>query len=204
MRTPQERDIKVSSNSASIEIKSLPSPQPEGFSGAVGTFTIDSRLVGNSFRTNDPATLIYTVTLSTGNIKYVKEPEIDFPSEFELYNPHTDYDTRVNGSNVSGTMTVEYTFVPQATGQFKIGSDRFVYFNPSNGQYVTLSTPVYDIKVAQGTSAAASAEQKDIESKNTDILHIKTGDKHPAMHRNYVIGTWWYWALMVLMVAGVA
>lgn len=203
VRTPQERDIKVSSNSASIEIKSLPSPQPEGFSGAVGTFTIDSRLVGNSFRTNDPATLIYTVT-GTGNIKYVKEPEIDFPSEFELYNPHTDYDTRVNGSNVSGTMTVEYTFVPQATGQFKIGSDRFVYFNPSNGQYVTLSTPVYDIKVAQGTSAAASAEQKDIESKNTDILHIKTGDKHPAMHRNYVIGTWWYWALMVLMVAGVA
>ena len=70
-------------------------------------------------------------------------------------------------------MTVEYTFVPQATSQFKIGSDRFVYFNPSNGQYVTLSTPVYDIKVAQGTSAAASAEQKDIESKNTDILHIK-------------------------------
>ena len=35
VRTPQERDIKVSSNSASIEIKSLPSPQPEGFSGAV-------------------------------------------------------------------------------------------------------------------------------------------------------------------------
>lgn len=202
VRTPQERDIKVSSNSAAIDIKPLPLPQPEGFSGAVGTFEIDSRLVGNNFRTNDPATLIYTIT-GTGNIKYVKEPEIDFPSEFELYNPQTDYDTRVNGSNVSGKMTVEYTFVPQATGDFRIGSDKFVYFNPSNHQYVTLATPVYDIKVAKGATSSASVEQKDIESKNTDILHIKTGDKHPALHRTYVIATWWYWALVALMIAGV-
>lgn len=202
VRTPQERDIKVSSNSAAIDIKPLPIPHPEGFSGAVGTFEIDSRLVGNNFRTNDPATLIYTIT-GTGNIKYVKEPEIDFPSEFELYNPQTDYDTRVNGSNVSGKMTVEYTFVPQATGDFRIGSDKFVYFNPANHQYVTLSTPVYDIKVAKGATSAASVEQKDIESKNTDILHIKTGDKHPELHRTYVIATWWYWTLVALMIAGV-
>ena len=79
VRQPREAKIKVSSNSGSINILPLPQPQPDGFNGAVGTFDIDSRLVGNSFRTNDPATLIYTIR-GTGNIKYVKEPVIDFPT----------------------------------------------------------------------------------------------------------------------------
>ncbi|WP_300905379.1 BatD family protein, partial [uncultured Duncaniella sp.] len=53
VRQPKEAKIKVNSNSASINILPLPQPQPEGFAGAVGTFKVDSRLVGNSFRTND-------------------------------------------------------------------------------------------------------------------------------------------------------
>lgn len=177
VQNPQERQIKVSSNSASIDIKPLPQPQPEGFSGAVGEFKIDSRLVGNSFRTNDPATLIYTIS-GTGNIKYVKEPVIDFPSEFEQYTPKSDINAQITGTNVSGTMTVEYTFVPQAVGDFKIGSDSFVYFDLARHQYVTLSTPGYDIQVAKGISSGSTVERKDIEAKNTDILFIKTGDKN--------------------------
>ena len=32
---------------------------------------------------------------------------------------------------MTGTMTVEYTFVPQTVGQFHIGSAPFIYFDPS-------------------------------------------------------------------------
>lgn len=198
MRQPREQKIKVSSNSASVDIKPLPSPAPEGFSGAVGTFKIDSRLVGSSFRTNDPATLIYTIS-GTGNIKYLKEPEIDFPSEFELYSPKSDIDTRVSGSDVSGTMTVEYTFVPQSVGSFTIGSDKFVYFNPSSGQYVTLSTPTYPIKVAKGLSApAATEDQKAIENKNSDIRHIYLGDKNPTFSHSLAVERPFYWLLYLV------
>ncbi|MDE5651299.1 MAG: BatD family protein, partial [Duncaniella sp.] len=144
VRQPKETKIKVSSNTGSIDIKPLPQPQPDGFTGAVGDFKIDSRLVGNSFRTNDPATLIYTIS-GTGNIKYVKEPVIDFPSEFEQYTPKSDIQTTVRGNDVTGTMTVEYTFVPQSVGDFTIGSDKFVYFNPQTRDYVTLTTPSYPI-----------------------------------------------------------
>ncbi len=202
VRNPQERSIKVSSNTGALDVKPLPSPQPEGFTGAVGTFSIDSRLVGNSFRTNDPATLLYTIS-GTGNIKYIKEPEIDFPSEFELYSPKSDIDADVtpNGQNVSGTMTVEYTFVPQTVGDFHIGSDKFVYFNPSSAQYVTLTTPSYDIKVAKGLTASTDVERHDIAAKNTDILHIVTGDKNPATSHTLVLGEWWYWVLYAVVAA---
>lgn len=201
VRDPKEREIKITSNSASIDIKPLPTPQPQGFSGAVGTFTAESHLVGNSFRTNDAATLIYTIK-GTGNIKYLKEPVIDFPDEFEQYTPKSDISANVQGSNVTGTMTVEYTFVPQTVGDFKIGSDKFVYFNPATKEYVTLDTPVYDIKVAKGASSPVSdSDRKDIQAKNTDILHIVTGPKHPSRSHILVPSCWWYWMLYPLSVA---
>lgn len=190
---PTEKQIKVSSNTASTNILPLPSPQPDGFSGAVGTFKVDSRLVGNTFRTDDAATLIYTIS-GTGNIKYLKEPALDFPSEFELYEPQSDIDTRVQGSNVSGTMTINYTFVPRQVGQFRIGSDRFVYFDPAKRQYVTLSTSPFDIKVTQGANASAVARQN-IASKNTDIRHIHLHGAAPSHGNNLVIEKVWYWLL---------
>ncbi|MDE6100426.1 MAG: BatD family protein [Paramuribaculum sp.] len=198
LSTPREKKIQVTSNTASIDIKPLPTPKPEGFTGAVGKFDISSRLVGNSFRTNEPATLIYTIT-GTGNIKYVKEPVIDFPTEFELYDPKTDYDTKVVGNNVSGTMTTEYTFVPQSVGKFTIGADKFVYFDPSKNDYVTLTTPSYPISVIQGSE---SVDKQDVEVKNKDILHIMTGSKSPTHGHRPVIGQWWYWMIYLLMAGG--
>ena len=195
VRQPRETKIKVSSNTGSIDILPLPSPKPEGFNGAVGQFTVDSRLVGNSFRTNDPATLIYTIS-GTGNIKYLKEPQIDFPTEFEQYTPKSDIKTSVSGNEVSGTTTVEYTFVPQSVGNFTIGSDKFVYFDPAKRDYVTLNTPTYPIKVAKGLSSPAPTEdQKAIENKNSDIRHIYLGDKHPSMDHTLVVTTLMYWML---------
>lgn len=202
VRQPKEAKIKVSSNTGSIDIKPLPTPQPEGFTGAVGKFSIDSRLVGNSFRTNDAATLIYTIS-GVGNIKYVKEPVIDFPTEFEQYTPKSDIETSVHGNDVSGTMTVEYTFVPQSVGDFTIGSDKFVYFDPSIKEYVTLTTPSYPIKVAKGVSVPVATEQKDVENKNSDIRHIYLGDKHPQKEHTLVVLTSYYWLLYAVLLLAV-
>lgn len=201
VRQPREAKIKVSSNSASINILPLPTPQPDGFFGAVGRFSIDSKLVGNSFRTNDPATLIYTIS-GTGNIKYVKEPVIDFPSEFEQYTPKSDIQAEVQGNDVTGSMTVEYTFVPQSVGDFTIGSDKFVYFDPSTKQYVTLTTPSYNLKVAKGVSTPSTTEKKDIEAKNTDIRHIHQGDKGLARNHKPTVLKTYYWILYAILIIG--
>ncbi len=200
VRQPKEAKIKVSSNTGSIDIKPLPQPQPEGFNGAVGDFKIDSRIVGNSFRTNDPATLIYNIS-GTGNIKYVKEPVIDFPTEFEQYTPKSDIQASVRGNDVTGTMTVEYTFVPQSVGDFTIGSNKFVYFNPQTRNYVTLTTPSYPIKVAKGVSSPVTTEQKDVANKNSDIRHIYLGDKNPQKEHSLVILASYYWLLYAALLA---
>ncbi|WP_295731766.1 BatD family protein [uncultured Muribaculum sp.] len=198
---PVERQIKTTSNSASVIVDALPQPQPEGFTGAVGRFDISSRLNGQVFKTNEAASLVYTIN-GTGNIKYIKEPSIDFPTEFEQYQPQVDIDSHVSGSNVTGTMTIDYTFVPQSVGAFKIGADKFVYFDPSTRQYVTLTTPSYDIKVLQGTAASSAVVGKQsVSSKNSDILHIKLGDLDLQKTHTYVYNAWWYWPIYILLLA---
>ncbi|MDE6416093.1 MAG: BatD family protein [Duncaniella sp.] len=205
VRQPREHKIKVSSNSASINITALPSPRPDGFEGAVGHFNASSRIVGSNFRTGDPATLIYTIT-GTGNIKYLKEPEIDFPSEFDLYTPSSNVETSVSGNDVSGTMTIEYPFVPQAVGKFNIKPHTFVYFNPADRQYHTIVTEGYDINVAKGDNVVSSSvDRQDIEAKNTDIRFIKTGESSVSRDHTPVIYSLWYWlAYIVPVIALVA
>ncbi|MCM1348840.1 MAG: BatD family protein [Firmicutes bacterium] len=198
--SPRERKIQVTSNTASVDIKPLPSPRPDGFTGAVGQFSVSTRLIGSRFLTNDPGTLLYTVS-GTGNIKYVKEPDVDFPSEFEVYTPKSNYDTHMAGQNVTGTMTTEFTFVPQSVGKFTIGADKFVYFDPTKNDYVTIETPSYPITVGQGAESAS--QKKDVEVKNKDIQHIvNSSSENPSFHYTMIITQWWYWILYIVLGAG--
>ncbi len=196
-----DRELKTSSNSVSVDVIPLPQPQPAGFTGAVGNFDISSRLSTSVFKTNDAASLTYKIT-GTGNIKYVKEPVIDFPSEFEQYQPVSDISTRVSGHNVTGTMTVDYTFVPQSVGDFTIGADKFVYFDPARKEYITLNTQSYDIHVTQGSAPSSSepgVARQGIASKNTDILHIRMGKLGLSQNHIFIYRTWWYWPLYILL-----
>lgn len=196
---PVEKKIKVSSNKASVNILPLPQPQPPHFSGAVGTFKVEDRLVGSSYKTEDAASMIYTIS-GTGNIKYLKEPTIDFPSEFELYEPQSEIDAHVSGGNVTGKVTINYTFVPKTSGNFHINVPDFVYFDPTTTSYVTLKTNSFDIKVAQGNEVSASGKQE-IVSKNTDILHIHQGVADLRRASTPVITRVWYWLLYLAAMA---
>lgn len=183
-----------------IKVTPLPDPKPSGFNGAVGNFTYDSSLSSESLRTGEAATLTLTVN-GTGNIKYLKEPKVEFPSDFEQYTPNQNFDTRVSGATVSGTMTAEYTFVPAETGKYSLTTPEFVYFNPATKQYVTLEAKSYDIDVAKGVGVSKVNDQQDIKVKNKDILHIKLGDKGQSKHVSYLadkIGYWLCYPLMLL------
>lgn len=197
---PVEREVHLQPYSSSVNITPLPEPRPAGFDNAVGQFTFESRLAPDKLKTGEAASLEYIIT-GTGNIKYIHEPKPEIPDDFEQFTPKTDYRTRVSGSTVTGTMMVDYTIVPQSVGTFKIPEQKFVYFDPSKKAYVTLTAPGYNMEIAKGSGTTISAEQREIEARNTDILHIKTGDKHLSLAHEPVIFSWWYWTVAALLVA---
>lgn len=196
---PVEKDVHLQPFTSTIDITPLPEPRPAGFDNAVGSFTFESRLSPEKLKTGEAASLEYIVT-GTGNIKYLHEPKPELPTEFEQFTPKTDYRTRVSGATVTGTMVVDYTLVPQSVGTFRIPDQKFIYFDPAKRGYVTLTAPGYTMDIAKGSGTSVSAEQMEIEAKNTDILHIKTGAKNLSKVHQPVIFNWWYWAVPVLLV----
>ena len=201
----ESKDVKLKPRSATLTVRALPQPQPAGFSGAVGKFSASSKLVGNSFKTNDAASIIYTIE-GTGNIKFLSAPTIDFPSEFEVYEPAIDNSARVSGSNMTGTETIEYTFVPQSVGKFTIGGFDFVYFDPQAGDYVTIPVEGYevDVKKGAGVSSTAIGGKQDIQAKNTDIHHIKPNANRPGADTRFLASQAIYWSVypLLLVVGG--
>jgi len=200
----ESKEVKLKPRASVLKVKALPEPKPANFSGAVGRFNASARLIGNVFKTNEAASIIYTIE-GTGNIKFLPVPKIDFPTEFEVYEPSTDNSAHVSGSNMTGTENVEYTFVPQSAGKFNIGEYDFAYFDPADGEYKNIKVDGFEIQVGKGANVSSSAVggKQDIQSKNTDIHHIKPGADNPSSRREFLVGNAMYWSVYPLMLVAV-
>ena len=112
IRQPVENQVQVKSNSVTVNIQPLPEPKPDTFSGAVGQFMVNTEVKPNHFKTYEAATYHFNVS-GTGNIKYLQAPKINFPSQFDVYDPQSNVDAKEVGTSVKGKASFEYTFIPQ-------------------------------------------------------------------------------------------
>lgn len=199
-RRPVEKSVKLQPSTKKLTVKALPEGAPDSFNGAVGTFTASSSVSTTSLRTNEAATLKLTVK-GTGNIEYLKAPEVHFPVEFEMYEPHIETDVRVAGSNITGSSSIEYTFVPQSVGTFDIPPVQFSYFNPQTATYHTIDLDSYTFDVARGKTVSVTDDRQDVNVKNLDIRHIVTGDKNLSQTHSVIVETLWYKLVYVILIA---
>lgn len=199
MRTPVEKEIKVSSNKATINIVPLPEPKPADFCGAVGTFSVSTRMLNDNLKTNEAGTLRLTIK-GNGNLKNIQTPKIAFPSQFDVYDPQTTVDANPSGEHLTGTVTIDYAFVPQYVGKFEIPATSFSYFDPVKNKYERISINGYELDVAKGSSSSSSAPAGLTQRK--DIIHIKTGDLSLANGHIMFVNTWWYllWYIVPLVI----
>lgn len=188
--------LNVSPNDLVVNVRPLPAPKPADFSGGVGKFTLSSQLKSKDFKTNQAASIEYIVT-GTGNLKYVQLPDLStlYPAQLEVYTPTTDVKANVGSSNVSGSVSFDYSFMPLEEGTFKIPSIRLVYFNPETGKYETSESKSYDITVGKGKSSGKSQtnsrlrfdpELQDVDASDLSLVHI------PYIYK------WVYWLWFIL------
>lgn len=194
----------ISSNPLTIHVDKLPSNKPVNFSGGVGVFNLNSMITKTNVGVNDPITLKITIS-GTGNLKMVKNPEIEFPADFEQYDPKVTNKLR-NGSNgVSGQKVIEFLLIPRSAGKFKIPSYEFSYFDLSSKKYKTVRTPEYTINVAQtsngqGKVAVANyTEQDQLRILGQDIRYIHTDDPKMVDRGNYLLTSVKYWLTMIII-----
>lgn len=203
---PIERSITTSSNAATLNVKALPEPRPAGFTGAVGSFNVETALDPELMRTNEASTYSYTVK-GTGNIKFLTLPGMQFPSGIDAYTPKNDIQAKVSngGTNMTGIYRTDYTIVPQEIGNFTIHGEPFVYFDLDKKDYVTVDVPDMPIKVIRGSGAAAPVAQNTLDQTIDDILHIKPSDSELAaaeVHFTFRSPMYWFmYGLIIVILA---
>lgn len=178
-------ELNLKTQPITINVKALPSKnKPADFMGAVGNFTMNAKIDKNELKTNDALTL--TITMSgKGNIELIKIPEINFPPDFEVYDPQITKIINLAKNGVSGTKTFEYIIIPRTPGEFTISPIKFSYFNYSNKKYKSLQSDEFKINVEKGEGQNSNItysgnNQKDIKFIGSDIRHIKTN--HPEFN----------------------
>ena len=189
------RDVKkeIAIPGAKIEVSPLPAGKPASFSNAVGTFQLQSSINSENVKANEAINIKVKIS-GSGNIKYIKNPEIKFPNDFEVYEPRVDTKVNVSGAGVSGTREIEYLAIPRFAGNFKIPSAQFSYFDINTKQYKTLSTPEYNLMVEKGDASSSPhvmnyANKEDIRFFGKDIRFIDTKNLKIREKDDYLFGT---------------
>lgn len=162
-----------------IDVQALPEAgKPEGFSGAVGSYTYKAVMSKENVKADDAVNL--TITLSgNGNIKLVEPTKVNLPEDFETYDAKTNENISVTRSGISGTKTFDYLFIPRHEGEYTIEPVNFSYFDPSKKEYVTLPSPTFNLHVAKGDGTSATVvggtnAKEELKVLGNDIRYIKT------------------------------
>lgn len=202
----QEYDAEIVSNKIVLNVKPLPSPIPEKFSGLVGDFDITAAIDKSTTKTNDPITY-RIVAKGNGNLKLLSEFNLDIPSDIEVYEPKINDNIKVTGSGISGDKTFEYLLIPRIAGKYTIPSLPFSYFNAKQGKFVDADLPEFNIIVEKGDGKEeafinSGVSKKEIELRGKDIYYIWT--KHGKFYKsdNIFFGTALFYILIAIPILG--
>lgn len=188
----------------SINVKALPANKPASFSGGVGEFNLSASLDKSDVKTNEAVTLKLTIS-GTGNLKLISNPKIEFPSDFETYDPKVDNDFHVTNSGLSGTKVIEYLAIPRHPGTYKIPSVEFSYFDIKSNSYKVLKTKEFELNVEKGTASEDinavgyyTSNKEELEILNEDIRYIKQNEVTLSKRGDFFYGTLSYWAFYLI------
>ena len=158
-----------------INIKPFPNPIPDGFTGAVGNFEINTSIDIDSVFVNEAITFKTSIS-GTGNLGLFTIPKIIFSDQIDQFPPTEKFEKNVFRNELSGKMTWEYILVPRVSGKISIPPIRIVYYNTDLNKWETLESKSLIIPVRKANNSYYGEDRfskKDLEFLEQDIRHIK-------------------------------
>ena len=204
------KDVRAMRRSkpVTIQVKELPQlGKPAGFGGTVGNVTMATSLSADTVNANDAIT--YKVTFrGTGNLKLLKAPTINFPLDFEVYDPKESRDLNITENGMAGSVSFEYLIIPRYSGDYKIPAIRFSYFDSQSNTYKTIAGTEYNIHVRKGAdkgqveisagNQVKSFKKEDVRKVGEDIRYLKTEGLNLKAAGVRFFGTTLYWLALLI------
>ncbi len=173
------REVTLNSEPTTLNVLPLPEEnRPEGFGGAVGTYTMTSTASPTTLTVGDPITISMRIT-GRGALEALQMPNFDHWREFKQY-PETsalEYDDEMR---LTGYKTFEKVVIPNNAEITEVPEIRFSFFDPLEKSYKTLTQAPTPLAVTPNTQAVSQptiiAGQTSTERPlniATNIVHIK-------------------------------
>ena len=190
-------EVKRNIVAPSIKIDVLPLPhKPADFSGGVGKFNISAQLNKNELKAGDPLSLRIVVG-GIGNLKLIKQPVVNFPKDWDKYDPKVTDKTKLTSNGLEGNMIYDILAVPRNQGHYTIPPVELTYYDTSLNQYKTIKTQSFEIEVAKGDGSRSSVVDYS-KDQPKDIKDIKKGEAELHSVDNFFFGSVGY--LMSLLI----
>ena len=187
-----------------IDVKPLPSGKPASFSGSVGNYTMTSEISSNNIKANEAVTVKLKIA-GNGNIRLLRNPDVKFPNDFEIYDPKVTTDINTAASGTNGSRTIEYMAIPRYAGDFEIPAIQFSYFDLRTNSYRTLATEPYKLHVERGEGGDVNnpivsnfTNREALRTIGEDIRFIKVNGISFIPVEDILFGTFLYWMCYLL------
>lgn len=171
-----------SSGSEKVVVLPLPEGAPSSFTGAVGSYTMNSYSNKKALKTDEA--LSYTIEITgNGNLPLIENPKIEWNEDLEVYEPKlTENYNHIPTFN--GTKRWEYTAIPHNPGSYATPKYEFTYFDLKSAKYVTLNSESTPLTITgnptknkgQGKSFENSLARKKISKNSTELHSARMGD----------------------------
>ena len=199
--------VVVGSDPLDIEVLPLPSGQPDLFTGLVGQLEVSASIDRTNAQTNDALTYRLEVS-GTGNIRTLPEPELSFPSDFEVYPPDVSERVEPTEDGVRGSKIFEYVIVPRAPGQVTIPAVELAFFDVDAGAYaVAASDPIVLTVAGDPVSAPAGPAGRlrtGVDLQRQDIRFIRIAMPGFGPIGGSLVRSAGFWAIVLLPMIAVA
>lgn len=165
---------KIQVPSITLNIKPLPSPVPSDFNGLIGEFSLESHVNKEAVTLNEA--INYQVQLKgKGNFHTFPGFDVKLPSDLEVFDPKKNNNVSYHSQGASGSIQEEYLLIPRISGEFKIPSISFSYFDLKSQSFKKLSTENAIIQVTdQGQIDAnpVTRNKKEVNILDQDIRYL--------------------------------
>ena len=197
------RDIQATCDPVEIEVLPLPEAAPANSVGTFSNLSVTQTLSEDSVDINDALTLEVTFK-GNGNLKFLREPDLAWPPEFEVFEAEVEDQIAVSARGESGKRTFKFVAIPRAPGDYVLPAFAATSFDPLTGTHVASTAPALKVHVGKGATNGGSStamtftHQQDVQVLTQDVRHILTS---PGRFLPRQRPSWTSWAFALGMLA---
>lgn len=156
----------LTSDPVNIVVKPL-TKEPDGFTGAVGTFNIQANLEASTVAVNNQGKLTLIIK-GKGNFIQFAPPVINWPKGFDVFDPVIKDELNKNEVPAEGSQKYVFTFASDRIGRHTIPPVKFSFFDVASRKFREVSTDSLALNII--------ASKENVSNKNDKSLSQSLGN----------------------------